>query len=444
MTFHSPPPADLHEPPAPTRAVMIVGLVGIGLAAFAFMLGVVSGAPRRGFEPHWLDGHRALFAIVGLFVAGCAVSMRPGWFGGWLCAAGAALLGYGVGRPPPDGTGWYLAPPRDWYSGVPNAWDSVQLFFGVACAVGLVGAIWTRLPRWGLATLTLVGVAYHFAGILSAVTSPPPTPWLTDQYWKRIARPYLQFAYMNNAYQFYSPDPGPACELWVCVEYKPIGSGDDPLVEGRECEWHFLPRRQDHYVDPFGLSFYRRLSLTENVSQYHAPGYVPLIAEQDKVLRRREAETGRIPRMGWPVDQERRTPNDLVTYQVLPAFARYLARAFPKPEMEVKSVKIYRVLHLITTLPQYRGYDSISGTRIPAVDPYNPSLFLPFYQGEYDPQGKLMDPTDPLLYWLVPITWDRPMPETVGEYRRNGFSQYFTDNVSKHAGCPRPIKEWNP
>lgn len=444
MTIHTPLAADLQEPAAPTRTVLTIGLVGIGLTAIAFIMGVVTDAPRRGFEHHNWDELRALFAVAGLIVAGCAVSMRPGWFGGWLCAAAAALIGYGVGGQPPAGTEWYLAPPRDWFAGVPNSWDSVQLFFGVACLVGLFGALWTRLPKKLTAVLILVGVAYHFAGILSAVTSPPPTPWLTDQYWKRIARPYLQFAYMNNAYQFYSPDPGPACELWVCIEYKPIGSGDDPLVEGRECDWHYIPRRPDHYVDPFGLSFYRRLSITENVAQYHPPGYVPLPAEMDKVMRRREAERDRIRRMDWPVDQERRTPNDLVVYQVLPSFARFLARSFPKEGMEVKSVKIYRVLHLITTLVQYRGYEGMGKKNLP-MDPYNPTLFLPFFQGEFDPQGRLLDPTDPLLYWMVPITYDREVPKSMDEYHKmGGFTHYFTDYVSKHAGCPRPIKEWNP
>ena len=77
--------------------------------------------------------------------------------------------------------------------------------------------------------MILAGMAFHFAGILSAITSPPPTPPVTDQYWRRVAREYLMFAYMNNAYQFYSPDPGPACELWVCFEYD-TGNADPKLI----------------------------------------------------------------------------------------------------------------------------------------------------------------------------------------------------------------------
>jgi hypothetical protein len=299
----------------------------------------------------------------------------------------------------------------------------------------------------------LLGVAYHFAGILSAITSPPPTPWLADQYWRRVGKPYLQFAYMNNAYQFYSPDPGAACELWVLVEYRPEGATDDVETE-RECAWHFIPRREEHYLDPLGLSFYRRLSLTENVAQYQAPGFVPLPAEQSGVLARREraarAGGGRdIPRMGAAVEYERRVPNDMVARQILPSFARHFAKEYARPGKEVRSVKIYRTLHLITTLGQFRGYDQNTGQKAMAVDPYTPSLYMPYFQGEFDRDGQLKDSTEPLLYWWVPIYNDpkanRPLPATLEEYRRNirreGPGYYFTDTVSRHAGCERPAEE---
>src|SRR4051794_10870054 len=135
-----PPAADLEEPPPSTGHVLAVGLVGVGLLLVAFVLGLATDAPRRGVDtPPW-DGPRALLSGLGLLVAGCAVSMRPGWYGGWLCAAAAGLLGYGLGAPPPYGTEWHLAPPRDWFAGVPNSWDSIQLFFGVGSAIALAGA----------------------------------------------------------------------------------------------------------------------------------------------------------------------------------------------------------------------------------------------------------------------------------------------------------------
>ena len=443
MTVPTPAPADLREPPPPTRQVLTVGLVGVGLSLAALVVGLATGAPWRGFDTHGADGPRALLSVLGLFVAGCAVSMRPGWFGGWLCGAAAGLIGYGAGAPAPDGKEWYLVPPRDWYAGLPNSWDSVQLFFGVAGVIGLIGAVWTRLPWRATLALILVGVAYHFGGILSAILSPPPTPYLADQYWKRVARPYLQFAYMNNAYQFYSPDPGSACEIWACLEYRPEGRLDDPDAP-KECLWVVLPRRDLHYKDPLGVCYYRRLSLTESLAQYQMSP--PSAAEQIKAATRR-ARVAEDPVAGIPREHpgqdnlERRVPNELIVYQLLPPYARHLARANARPGWEVRSVKIYRTLHLITTPAQYHGYDMATGARVTPKDPYNGALYMPYFQGEFDRDGRLIDPLDPMLYWLVPVHQVQPDWPSREEYKRNGgFHKYFIDYPSRHAGCPRPAE----
>jgi hypothetical protein len=288
-------------------------------------------------------------------------------------------------------------------------------------------------------------VAYHFAGILSAVTSPPPTPWLADQYWKRVARTYLQFAYFNNAYQFYSPDPGPACEIWVCFEYEP-DPGTPDLPDGspppKECSWVYFPKREHHYSDPLGLSYYRRLALTENLAQYQPPGYVALAAETDAAIRRRETENheDRIARYGWPLDQERRIPNEIVTRQILPAYVRYMAKNWADPNRKVKSVWVYRTLHMITTLYQFHLHNPGTHEARRGMSPYDPQLYFPYFQGEFTPDGELKDSTAPLLYWLVPIQQrrDRPLPASEEEYRKFGFDHYYIDGVSRHVGCQRP------
>jgi hypothetical protein len=436
MTVHSPPPADLHEPPPPIPRVLLVGLTGVGLVLTALVFGLVTGAPRQGFEAHWADGPRVVLSCLGLLLAGCAVSMRPRWYGSWLCLAGAGLIGYGGGGSPPAGTEWYVAPPRDWFAGMPNSWDSVQLFFGVLGGAGLVGAVVTRVPRKVAYTFALVAVAFHFAGILSAITSPDPQPWLTGQYWRRISRNYLLFAYMNNAYQFYSPEPGPACELWVCLEYAPAPGTDG----GKDCHWLYIPRRQTHYKDPLGLTFYRHLSLTENIAQY-TRSYSPLAAEAEHINRRRTSEDERIPRHGLP-DVQRLVPNELVVRQLLPSYARYIAKAYDRPDRALTGMKMYRTTHTIITLYQFRGYDLSLDKTVPGMSPYSPFLYMPYYQGEFDANGHLKDPTAPLLYWLVPITPQegRPLPESPEEYRKYGFDRYYIDFVSIHAGCKRPLE----
>lgn len=454
---------DLREPAAPTRNVLVLGLVGIGLAATAWIVGLVVGAPLQGFETNGADGPRALLCVFGLLLAGCGVSMRPDWYGGWLCGAAVGFISYGIGSPwPPAGTEWYLAPPRNWYAGVPNSWDSVQIFFRVAGTIGLVGATWTLLPRNAAYSLILLGTAFHFAGILSAILSPPPTPWLVNQYWTRVSRPYLQFAYMNNAYQFYSPDPGPACEIWVCVEYRPLRPGedpehpvdaeefkelqlsDDPTVK-KDCEWFYIPRREVNYVDPLGLSFYRRLSVTENIAQYMPPEYVPLATEQDKVVRRRNnlasdpSARDYIPRT-FNDNIERRVPNEIVSRQILPSYVRYFGHLYAKPDKIVKSIRVYRALHMITTLDEFRGYDVVEHKNDEPKSPYNASLYMPYFQGKFTRDGRLIDSTDPMLYWLVPISpvGGKP-PHDREEYRKSGgFNAHFIDYVSRHAGCERP------
>ena len=36
-------------------------------------------------------------------------------------------------------------------------------------------------------------------------------------------------------------------------------------------------------------------------------------------------------------------------------------------------------------------------------DPLDPITFVPTYMGEYDTEGRLLDPKDPFLFWHIPI-----------------------------------------
>ncbi len=100
-----------------------------------------------------------------------------------------------------------------------NDWDTIRLFMRVLTAAALyAGAfvlVTTRMRRLVFSFL----IVLHFAGIATAALSAPPAPWLVQQVWVRVFRPYLEFMYLNNAYHFYAPEPGPAGYLWFRVIY---------------------------------------------------------------------------------------------------------------------------------------------------------------------------------------------------------------------------------
>ena len=47
--------------------------------------------------------------------------------------------------------------------------------------------------------------------------NPPngDAPFVSEQIWHRVARPYLQLTVLNNGYHFYAPEPGPAALVWL-------------------------------------------------------------------------------------------------------------------------------------------------------------------------------------------------------------------------------------
>src|SRR5262249_33426187 len=134
--------------------------------------------------------------------------------------------------------------------------------------------------------------------------------------------------------------------------------------------------------------------------------------------------------------------------KMLSSYARHALREVQElhPEWTVRSCKVYRVEHRIL-IPKDFGEikDPDTGETQPGLHFDDAVLFLPYYQGQYDPDGKLMDPADPLLYWLVPIIDERekgpaadkglgvfrgPVPIAVERPRGYVLKNY----VKKHAG----------
>jgi hypothetical protein len=59
------------------------------------------------------------------------------------------------------------------------------------------------------------------------------------------------------------------------------------------------------------------------------------------------------------------------------------------------------------------------------ISPYHPSLYQPYYLGEFDSEGNLLKMNDPLLYWLLPIRFK----EGAAVDQKN-----YEDFMSKYAG----------
>ncbi len=272
------------------------------------------------------------------------------------------------------------------YLGLDPAWDSLRSLLCVLSLVALVGAMLIVLPMpWRKVVASLL-LLLHFGGIATAITAvaPPnaPAPWVATKIWMVFYRPYLQFMYMNNAYHFYSPEPGPASVLWAYLEY-----------EGGERKFIQLPSRPH---SPVQMYYQRLLAVTESINQTAPPRPDMKTVEE----RRWKAElTQGIPiHTGFPIHLQYREPNDLGK-RLIQSYVRFLARAHPEKDgRPLIRIKLYRVTHLILTGEQYA-----QGQR-----PDAPQWYLPYFQGEFTPDGILLNANDSLLYWVIPILDDGP------------------------------------
>ncbi len=314
-------------------------------------------------------------------------------------------------------------------------WDSAVLLLRILAVAAGVTAVVQCLPCGLRRAFVSILLVLHFGGILTAVTSMPPTPWLSSQLWAYFYRPYLQFMYLNNSYHFYSPEPGPTTLLWFCIEY-------EPDAEGKNWRWVKVPAfdAQGHPIRPDGsplwpnLEYIRRTSLAGNVASLDD---LPL---DQAVERRRLQAVGarRIPLHPDMTMEEQFQPpaaKDVITVW-LSSCARHLAYACPhptKPQRQVTGIKVYGVIHAILD-PQevVRGFS-----------PDDPTTYRAYYLGEYDKDGNRKPYTaagttrprpDPLLFWLIPI-----VRESIGSADRQvqgAEGERINNYVYRHAGVP--------
>jgi hypothetical protein len=353
-------------------------LVGVGLALLAALL--PKGSGTAGILA------RVVPVVAGLIAAGGAVSLRLRSAGAGLderarsavlvaVAALVPLLGYAA-LDDVDPTTRELK------------WDSVCLLFEVMTAVGVVGAVLLLLPRIARRVVISVLVLFHFGGILTAVTSVPPPgadpPWLTSQLWSRVYRPYLQFMYLNNAYHFYSPEPGPPTLLWFHLKYS----------DGSE-RWVRLPEREQFHTRQ---EYQRRLALTESTNMLVPP--LPSFPRQAEDMRLMAGNTHSPPIPVHPLMSSNMQCRFPTTYskKMVEAYARHAGHNYPAEKdasATVTRVTVFRVIHSMLSPEQMKD----------GMSPTDPTTYLAYYQGMFDRDGKQQNLPDPFLYWLIPIIW---------------------------------------
>jgi hypothetical protein len=336
-------------------------------------------------------------------------------------------------------------------------WDTMRLPLAVLALVALAGAGLVLLPVRARRLVVTALAVLHFGGMATAALSPTPSPWIIGQLWVRFYRPYLQFMYLNNAYHFYAPEPGPSSYLWCRLEYQSAGG---------EHHWHWIkfPEIDEHgqHGYPTALSYQRRLAFLENSRGFDPapPMYINNQHKQPVMNPLYYWRAVNSPNQPEPVlGQSPRRPALVVPFHtqfdwwtqyaplsdygrlILHSVARHLATVkHPDyPDDRFVKVKIYRVTHVV----MHRDVFAFG-----KFGPDHPVMFLPYYQGEYDAEGELLDYPrfdadgnllggDPFLYWLLPT-----LPEDADNPKTAVYAYVFLHAGDPHWCRPYNSKEW--
>jgi hypothetical protein len=430
---------DHHQTFPPLRILISlpsVLLVGAGITA-SVLAALVRGLIALG----WLGGSLATFLTVVLLVSGLLLAGGGVW---WelrssgksfeerarsailVAAADVAVLAA------------YLAMAREW--------DSLRMALVVLWVMGLLAVPLVLLPSVGRRIAVSVLVLLHFGGILTATTAvelPNNTaPWVPTSLWSRVYRPYLTFMYLNNAYHFYSPEPGPPTLVWFLVEFE----------DGVKPEWVKLITRDQCTTR---LQYQRLLALTESTNR---PTYTPPV--RLTILGQRFFNAAKARGIELPQDymsdlasRYREPTADAKRY--ISSYVRHVARTVrskENPDARIKSIKVYRIVHQLIGAPQLKY-----------MTPIDPVLYFPYFQGEFDTDGKLKkfhkgqqiiqwlnqgadgkmemvteEAQDPFLYWLLPVYRVPINPEKVTE---DPSDWRLLDCFRDHAGVSTGLEE---
>src|ERR1700722_3053600 len=109
-------------PPFSEKSVRITGLIGFGIIALATLLGLATLTMGES-TPSGLNAVRVILVFIGVVTAGSAISMRPDLWWAWGIGTLSCLLAV---------------------FGLPNSWDSFQMFFTVVAGVAAAGVAFCR------------------------------------------------------------------------------------------------------------------------------------------------------------------------------------------------------------------------------------------------------------------------------------------------------------
>jgi hypothetical protein len=414
--------------------------VSLGLSVAAVVAGAVSGSGATFFS--------VLFMLAALLTSGGAVWWRltgthPDDFEersktGIIVAlsSGAALAAHVVTRQ--------------------HDWDSLGTFTIVLWLFTLCSVLVLLLPQLGRRIVLSLAVLFHFGAILTAVTAVPSHrgyPWVPFWVWNNVYKNYVTFTYLNNAYHFYSPEPGPPTLVWFQVEF-------EPKPGEYRTHWLRIVRREDYATRQ---QYQRMLSMTESTNAIQVSQFSKI---QRLGIRREAAATGGYKIRGKPTqipmapqtswEAQYREPMEHAR-QNLESYALYVLRTTRHPDfpdLKPTGVKIYRITHQLI-FPDRMEL---------GLSPTDPTFYEVFFQGRYrlnadgtkaelyyEPSGKKDETTvewveqdaagrlrkvveparDPTMYWMLPIY---RMPKEGHENSKRLKDYILIDAFSAHAG----------
>jgi hypothetical protein len=124
-------------------------------------------------------------------------------------------------------------------------------------------------------------------------------------------------------------------------------------------------------------------------------------------------------------------PNPETARFIIPSYASHvvLEHTADKETAARTTVKVYRMQHNTMSVEEFVNWRKRAGM---INDPYHPSTYRAYFLGEFDARGNLLNPQEPMLYWLVPV-----LPKPGGPSPGDPNRRDFLDFLSYHALVPQ-------